>query len=92
MSFGRRYNCTVKTIQYIVINILCESCIYGKQSRLPFALAKIKNIESRPLFLIQSDVCGRITPSTVNNKNYFVTFMGTSTILVFTYSLISQKS
>ncbi|CAK9833160.1 Copia protein [Anthophora retusa] len=69
----------VDDIEYIekVIptNNLCEACINGKQARLPFEKAKDKIHIKRPLFIIHSDVCGPITPSTINDKNYYVLFV-----------------
>ncbi|CAK9796153.1 Copia protein [Anthophora plagiata] len=69
----------VDDIEYIekVIptNNLCEACINGKQARLPFEKAKDKIHIKRPLFIVHSDVCGPITPSTINDKNYFVLFV-----------------
>jgi hypothetical protein len=70
---------------------ICEACIYGKQSRLPFAKAKVKNHEKRPLFIIHTDVCGPIKPSTVDGKNYFVTFIDDFTHYTVVY-LITYKS
>ena len=54
---------------------LCEACINGKQKRLPFNKNKYKSYIERPLFIVRSDVCGPITPSTIDNKNYFVMFI-----------------
>ena len=49
-------------------DILCEACIFGKQTRLPLAEAKDKNHVTRPLFIIHTDVCGPITPMTIDEK------------------------
>jgi hypothetical protein len=46
---------------------LCEACIYGKQARLPFNKNKIKNHVTRPLFNVHTDVCGPVTPPTINS-------------------------
>lgn len=57
---------------------LCEPCIIGKQSRLPFAKLKKKKKKlnnNRPLFIVHTDVCGPITPPTIDDKNYFVNFI-----------------
>lgn len=70
---------------------LCEACINGKQARLSFRKAKDKSHVKRPLFIVHTDVCGLITPSTINDKNYFVLFVGESTHYVVTY-LITHKS
>lgn len=70
---------------------LCEACINGKQSRLPFNHAKDRSHVNRPLFAVSSDVCGPITPTTVDNKNYFVLFIDQYTHYCVTY-LITYKS
>jgi hypothetical protein len=41
---------------------------------LDFAKAKV-NHEKCPLFIIHTDVCGPIKPSSVDGKHYFVTFI-----------------
>lgn len=70
---------------------LCEACISGKQSRLPFKHAKDKSHIKRPLYVVHSDVCGPITPTTVDNKNYFVLFVDQYTHYCVTY-LLTYKS
>lgn len=70
-----------------VHNALCEACIYGKQSRLPFSKSKSKDHVKRPLFIVHSDVCGPISPPTIDNKNYFVTFIDDFTHYTVTYLL-----
>lgn len=82
-------NSQVKDI--IPTNDLCEACVYGKQARLPFSKAKDKSYVRRPLFIIHSDVCGPITPPTLNNKNYFVTFIDEFTHYIVIY-LLTYKS
>lgn len=70
---------------------LCEACINGKQSRLPFNQAKDKDYIKRPFFIVHSDVCGPITPPTVDNKNYFVLFVDQYTHYCVVY-LLAHKS
>lgn len=71
---------------------LCESCIISKQSRLPFAKSKDKSqLNNRPLFIIHSELCGPISPTTVDDKNYFVTFIDDYTHYTLTY-LMNLKS
>lgn len=70
---------------------LCEACINGKQARLSFNKFKNKDYIERPLFNIHSDVCGPITPSAINNKNYFVLFVDEFTHYCVTY-LMKNKS
>lgn len=72
-------------------NKICEGCIFGKQARLPFAKAKNKTHVNRPLFIIHTDVCGPIKPTTINDKNYFVAFIDDYTHYTVTY-LITYKS
>lgn len=72
-------------------NHTCEACIYGKQTRLPFSKTKSKIHVQRPLFIIHSDVCGPISPITIDDKNYFVTFVDEFTHYTVTY-LIKYKS
>lgn len=51
----------------------CESCVMGKQVRLPYTTNK--NIRSnRVLELIHTDVCGPISESAYDGSRYFVTF------------------
>ena len=70
---------------------LCEPCINGKQARLPFEKVKDKRYVRRPLFIVHSDVCGPITPTTIDNKNYFVLFVDEFTHYCVSY-LITYKS
>lgn len=73
------------------LEFLCESCIQGKQARLPFAKNKNKIHIQRPLYIVHSDICGPITPPTINQKNYFVNFIDEYTHYTVTY-LMSHKS
>lgn len=70
---------------------ICEACICGKQARLPFAKTKDKEYIQRPLFVVHTDVCGPITPTTIDEKNYFVNFIDEYTHYTVTY-LMSNKS
>lgn len=70
---------------------LCEACISGKQCRLPFNKAKNKSYVERPLFIVNSDISGPITPSTINDKHYFILFVDEYTHYCVTY-LIKYKS
>lgn len=70
---------------------LCEACINGKQTRLSFNKEKDKSYVKRPLLNVHSDVCGPITPSTVNNKNYFVLFVDEYTHYCVTYLLMYKS-
>lgn len=52
----------------------CESCIFGKQTRMPFPRKKEKR-SNRILELIHSDLCGPMSQPAWDGSNYFVTFM-----------------
>lgn len=69
----------------------CEPCIFGKQHRLPFAKSKDRSHVTRPLFCVFSDVCGKISPSSIDGYNYFITFTDEFTRYTVIY-LLKQKS
>ena len=69
----------------------CEACINGKQARRPLRNFKNKNYIKIPLFVIHSDVCGPITPATIDGKNYYVVFIDQFTHYCVTY-LLTYKS
>lgn len=73
------------------INKVCEACVFAKQARLPFAKCRNREHVNRPLFAVHTDVCGPIKPSTIDEKNYFVTFIDEYTHYVTVY-LMSKKS
>lgn len=69
--------------------ILCEPCIKGRQTRLPF---NNKHQETKRLLeLIHSDLCGPINPATHNNKKYMLTFLDDYSHFVVVY-LLEKKS
>ena len=50
---------------------LCDSCLAGKQRRLPFPkTAKYRATET--LELVYDDLCGPITPATLGGRKYFI--------------------
>ena len=53
--------------------------------------SKDKRCVQKPLFIVHSDACGRITPITNDNKNYFVLFPDEVTHYCVSY-LITYKS
>ena len=69
----------------------CEACICGKQARLPSNNIKDKTHINRPLFNVHSDKCGPITPSTIDNRSYFMVFIDEYTHYCITY-LASYES
>ena len=50
---------------------LCDSCLAGKQRRLPFPKAA-KYRAKDALELIHGDICGSITPATNGGRQYFL--------------------
>ena len=53
---------------------LCDSCLAGKQRRLPFPkVAKYR--EKDALELVHGDLCGPITPATNGGRWYFLLLM-----------------
>ncbi|KAJ3641539.1 hypothetical protein Zmor_028042 [Zophobas morio] len=72
-------------------NDLCEACLYGKEARLPFNKNKNKSHVKRPLYIVHSDICGPITPSTLSCQNYFASFIDDYTHYTVTY-LLTYKS
>lgn len=51
----------------------CESCTYGKQTRLPFH--KNKNLRSSKILeMIHTDVCGQMSQQAWDGSKYFLTF------------------
>lgn len=82
----------VELIEKILPNDnICDACINGKPARLPFNRAKDKNHIKRPLFIIHCDVCGPITPTTLDNKNYYMLLVDEFTHYCVTY-LITYTS
>ena len=67
---------------------VCEHCLAGKSTRLPFGKAKRA---SSPLQLIHSDICGLINVRARHGGNYFITFIDDFTRFGHVY-LISYKS
>lgn len=70
---------------------LCEACIFGKQARLSFNKSKDKSHIKRPLFIVHTDLCGPITPATIDNKSYFVMFIDEYTHYCVTYTIVRKS-
>ena len=68
----------------------CESCLKGKQQRSQSPLHSERK-RSKPLELIHSDVCGKISLKSLGGAEYFVTFIDDKTKYVWAYS-IKKKS
>lgn len=54
---------------------LCEICLKGKQTRLPFVNLSENRKPSRILEVVSTDLCGPINPETHDGKRYFLTFV-----------------
>ncbi|KAH9110237.1 hypothetical protein LEN26_013817, partial [Aphanomyces euteiches] len=72
---------TAKTCQYTdgielddCKHAFCESCLAGKQSRLPFPKRSLSTT-SEPFALVHSDICGPMRhPALRDRSRYFITF------------------
>ena len=53
---------------------LCDSCLAGKQRRLPFPKAAKYRVKDA-LELVHDDLCGPITPATNGGRRYFLLLM-----------------
>ena len=53
--------------------IVCEHCLYGKQTQSPHKKGSSK--KSEPLALVHSDVCGPMPTLSMGGAAYFVTFI-----------------
>ena len=62
----------------------CEHCAYGKQHRTPFPKKSDKK-STKPLELIHSDVCGKVSLPSLSGCQYFVTFIDDYTHYVWVY-------
>lgn len=69
---------------------LCEACVAGKQTRNKFTEI-LESRSRRPLEIIHTDVCGPMTPDSLNGGRYFVTFIDDYTHFTITY-VIKAKS
>lgn len=65
---------TIPKLPESVETSICEVCMEGKQSRIPFG-ESTGTRSSRPLELIHTDVGGPYTPATWDRKRFFVTFI-----------------
>lgn len=71
------------------LDMICEFCQEGKQSRLPFP--KEGSRAKKVLELIHSDICGPLEVKSVGGARYFLTFVDDYTRKVFIY-LLKNKS
>ena len=68
----------------------CEPCLKGKHQKSKFPLYREKG-KSKPLELIHSDVCGKLSSKSLGGAEYFVTFIDDKTRYVWAYA-IKRKS
>ena len=68
----------------------CEPCLKGKHRRSQSPLYSEKR-KPKPLALIHSDVCGKISSKSLGRAEYFVTFIDDKTRYVWAYA-IEKKS
>ena len=68
----------------------CEPCLKGKHQRSQLPLYSEKR-KWKPLELIHSDVCGKISSKSLGRAEYFVTFIDDKTRYVWAYA-IKKKS
>jgi hypothetical protein len=69
---------------------LCEACIQGHQARnLSDTPMKRRTV---PGDLVHSDICGWITPNSVGDAKYFLTFMDDAVRMTYLYPLKSKTA
>ena len=85
MGTGIEFKDTVKDEKFF-----CESCIIGKQKRLPFSNSEMPRT-SRPLEVIHTDVCGPMSEATFLGQRYYVSFIDDFTHFCVIY-LLKNKS
>lgn len=82
---------SLRLINYKAENeMLCENCIFGKQCKLPHKMKHSKT--NRSLELVHADIYGPITPTSYNNKNYFITFLDDLTHFCAVYFLKNKSN
>ncbi|UYV68405.1 hypothetical protein LAZ67_5004222 [Cordylochernes scorpioides] len=68
----------------------CETCIRGKQTRLPFPEISLTK-STEPLQLIHSDICGPMRTKSYGGALYFATFIDDFSRMIFTF-VMKRKS
>ena len=66
----------------------CEPCVFGKHHRAPFP-KKSDRKTTRPLELIHTDVCGKVSTASFSGCYYFLTFIDDFSNYVWLYVLKS---
>lgn len=69
----------------------CPNCCDGKNHKSPFPTFDRQDIKREPLELIHSDICGKISPSSIGGANYFLSFIDDATKYVWIYFLKSKN-
>lgn len=64
---------------------ICESCIRGKQTKLPFKTST--TVTSEPLELVHSDLCGKMGEKSLGGAEYFLMFLDHHTHYCWVYPL-----
>ena len=67
---------------------LCETCIFGKNHRIPFV--KEPGNAKFPLELVHTDVCGPMNISSIGGNKYFLTFIDDFSRKTWIYLLKSK--
>ena len=55
---------------------ICETCIHGKHKRSSFKTSR--SASTRPLELVHSDVCGKMSSPSLGEAEYFLTLWMTA--------------
>lgn len=71
-------------------NNICESCVYGKQHRLPFPVGKAWRAK-QPLELVHADICGPMNTPSLNKSTSCCLLMITLVCVGYFFSFRNQK-
>ncbi|KAD5803068.1 hypothetical protein E3N88_14428 [Mikania micrantha] len=79
----------VKGLPSINTSMICEACLTGKQSRLPFNSSSWRAKER--LELIHTDLCGPMQVPSLGNSLYYLLFVDDLTRMSWVYFIHSKK-
>ncbi|KAJ1528739.1 hypothetical protein ONE63_007129 [Megalurothrips usitatus] len=68
---------------------ICEPCIRGKLIRKPFNTERAR--AKRPLEIVHTDICGKISPATPNGEEYIMTCLDDCTHFLKLYLLRTRN-
>ena len=68
-----------------------EPCVKGKHQRSPFPTTHSEKKKSKPLQLVHSDVCGKLSSKSLGGAEYFVTFIDDK-LVMFGHMLSKGKA